>query len=139
MQSQDGRIAALQGVKAGMTINNYLDGVQQADAKDAINAAGGEAGAEPTAKPVAFKVAITAGSSQSHSESDTRQQAQSGSSIVGVNKVSITATGSQGQGREGNTELVGAVIAGTEDAEHNRLKTGTLTMRDLDDGREVGL
>ena len=117
VQSQDGRIAALQGVKAGMTINNYLDGVQQADAKDAINAAGGEAGAEPTAKPVAFKVAITAGSSQSHSESDTRQQAQSGSSIVGVNNVNITATGSgakdsQGQALDGDIVGTGVQITG---------------------------
>ena len=117
VQSQDGRIAALQGVKAGMTINNYLDGVQQAEAKDAINAANGEAGAEPTAKPVAFKIAITAGSSKSHSESDTRQQAQSGSSIVGVNNVRINATGSgakdrQGQATDGDIVGVGVQITG---------------------------
>ena len=117
VQSQDSRIAALQGVKAGMTINSYLNGVEQAEASDAANAASGEAGAEPTKKPVAVKVAVTMGSSQSHSVSESRQQAQSGSSIVGVNNVNINATGSgkkdsQGHARDGDITGVGVQITG---------------------------
>jgi filamentous hemagglutinin len=117
VQSQDSRIAALQGVKAGMTINSYLDGVKQAEASDAANAASGEAGAEPTKKPVAVKVAVTMGSSQSRSVSESRQQAQSGSSIVGVNNVNINATGSgardsQGHALDGDITGVGVQITG---------------------------
>jgi hypothetical protein len=79
VHSSDPRIAALQGVKAGLMVNDYLDQAEQAKALDAANATNGDPNAAPASKPLAVKLSATVGSSRSHAESVCRDAVQSGS------------------------------------------------------------
>jgi filamentous hemagglutinin len=117
VQSVDPRIAALQGVKAGLMVNDYPDKAEQAKALDAANAANGDPNAAPASKPMAFKVSATVGSSRSHAQSVSRETAQSGSSIAAGKDVYISATGSgdrdpAGYAVDGDLKAAGARISG---------------------------
>ncbi|MFS0757394.1 hemagglutinin repeat-containing protein [Noviherbaspirillum sp. 1P10PC] len=117
VQSRDPRIAALQGVKAGLMVNDYLDKAGQAKALDAANAANGDPNAAPASKPMAFKISATVGSSKSHAQSVSRETVQSGSSIAAGKDVYISATGNgerdaAGYAVDGDLKAAGARISG---------------------------
>ena len=117
VQSRDPRIAALQGIKAGLMVDNYLANTEQARAADAANAASSNTDAPPTTKPLAFKVTATVGSSKSHAQSMSRETVQSGSSIAAGKDVLISATGSGDQDAagfavDGDIRAGGAQVSG---------------------------
>ncbi|MFL6716490.1 MAG: hemagglutinin repeat-containing protein, partial [Burkholderiaceae bacterium] len=117
VQGRDPRITALQGVKAGLMLNNYLDNVAQASALDAANAASGIGTAAPAAMAAGFKISATVGSSRSHAENVSSEAVQSGSSIAAGKDVLISATGSGGRDAagfalDGDVKAVGATISG---------------------------
>ncbi|WP_194711903.1 two-partner secretion domain-containing protein [Noviherbaspirillum soli] len=117
VQSADPRIAALQGIKAGLMVDNYLANAEQAKALDAANAANGNTEAPPASKPMAFKLSATVGSSKSHAQSVSHETVQSGSSIAAGKDVYISASGNgdrdaAGYAVDGDLKAAGARISG---------------------------
>jgi filamentous hemagglutinin len=121
-KSKDPRLAALYGAKTGLAMYNYAKAAEAVEAAQRAAQAAQAAGeaaqdVKPAAKPVLVKVTVSVGGGSSQSQAGSQVSANTGSRLTGIDRVSLTATGSgrkdeSGLPADGDINAIGAHIGG---------------------------